>query len=236
MPFFERDDVRIHYLEAGDPQGVPVLLIAPGGLRSSIDFWGRIGWNPIEQLSAFRVIAMDQRNAGRSTGPIDPRGWDAYTEDQLALLDHLGVDGFHAVGMCIGGPYLMGLARHAPERLISAVMFQPIGLHDNREAFVDLFEGWKAGLQATHGSTDDATWQAFVDAMFGGDFLFNASREEASACTTRILLLMGDDHYHPQPISRELAELLPNVTFVERWKAPELIEQTDATVKAFLSA
>jgi pimeloyl-ACP methyl ester carboxylesterase len=37
MPFYERDDVRIHYEEAGS--GVPLLLIPGGGLNSTIGFF-----------------------------------------------------------------------------------------------------------------------------------------------------------------------------------------------------
>ena len=45
----------------------------------------------------FRCITMDQRNAigGESTGPVqveDP--WGAFADDQLGLLDHLGVGEF----------------------------------------------------------------------------------------------------------------------------------------------
>ncbi len=60
-------------------------------MRSAISFWARSPWNPIETLSdRFRVIAMDQRNAGHSTAPIHSgNGWHSYTADHIALMDHL---------------------------------------------------------------------------------------------------------------------------------------------------
>ena len=92
MPIFERGDTKLYYEEHGS--GFPLLLIAPGGMRSSVSFWDKVAWNPITQLSPnYRVIAMDQRNAGQSTAPISGSdSWHTYTEDQLALMDHLGVD------------------------------------------------------------------------------------------------------------------------------------------------
>ncbi len=86
MPFFERDNVKLYYEEHGE--GFPVLLIAPGGMRSAVPFWYNTPWNPIEQLSPhYRVIAMDQRNAGQSVGPISASdSWHTFTGDQLALL------------------------------------------------------------------------------------------------------------------------------------------------------
>ena len=90
MPFFERDDVKLYYEVHGE--GFPLLLIAPGGLRSSIPIWETQPYNAITTLSPhFRVIAMDQRNAGQSSAPVSADdNWQSYTADQLALLDHLG--------------------------------------------------------------------------------------------------------------------------------------------------
>ena len=78
-------------------------------MRSSIPVWENTPYNPIEQLGPHcQVIAMDQRNAGQSTAPIAATdGWRDYTVDQVTLLDHLGIDRFHAVGMCIGGSFIM---------------------------------------------------------------------------------------------------------------------------------
>ena len=108
MPIFTRGDISLYYEEQG--KGFPLLMIAPGGMRSAVSFWEKAPWNPIPRLAAhYRVIAMDQRNAGQSKSPIRATdGWHAYTEDQIALLDHLGVSRFHVAGMCIGGSYVMG--------------------------------------------------------------------------------------------------------------------------------
>ena len=69
MPIFVQGDTELYYEETGE--GFPILLFAPGGMRSAISFWAQSPWNPIEALSDhFRVIAMDQRNAGRSKVPF----------------------------------------------------------------------------------------------------------------------------------------------------------------------
>ena len=85
MPIFERGDVHIHYEVEGE--GPPVLLLAPGGMRSANELWGRMPWNPRTALvDHFQLIGMDQRNAGASTAPVSGAdGWSTYADDQLAL-------------------------------------------------------------------------------------------------------------------------------------------------------
>ena len=77
-----------------------------------------------------RCITMDQRNAnsGESSGPIpvdDP--WGAFADDQLGLMDHLGIREFFFMGYCIGGPFALKLIERAPERVVAAVLCQPVG-------------------------------------------------------------------------------------------------------------
>ena len=110
MSFYEKGPVRIHYEEAGS--GFPLLLIPGGGLNSVIAGLAN-PFNAIEEFKGdYRCIASDLRNAnpGQSSGPLDiDRPWDSHTDDQLAVLDHLGVDKFLVMGFCIGGPFIWNL-------------------------------------------------------------------------------------------------------------------------------
>ncbi len=234
MPHFNHGDVELYYEAHGS--GFPVLLIAPGGMRSSVSFWDRAPWNPLTDLREhFRVIAMDQRNAGRSRAPVRANdGWQVYADDQLALLDHLGVDRFHVLGMCIGGPYCMGLIQAAPERVASAVLLQTIGFEDNRQAFYEMFDNWANELKAEWPEVPAQAWESFKHNMYDGDFLFNVDREFVARCDTPLLVLCGDDLYHPRSISEEVARLAPNARFVEQWKDAEHQPAARAEVADFL--
>jgi pimeloyl-ACP methyl ester carboxylesterase len=96
MPFYEEGDVRIRYEMAGS--GFPLLVTAGGGLNSRVSNWPTAVFNAMEAFKDdFHCITMDQRNAngGESTGPIpvsDP--WGAFADDQLGLMDHLGIRQF----------------------------------------------------------------------------------------------------------------------------------------------
>jgi pimeloyl-ACP methyl ester carboxylesterase len=98
------------------------LATPGGGLNSRIAVWSNAVINiPEEFRNDFRVITMDQRNAtgGESTGPVsvdDP--WGTFADDQLGLMDHLGIRQFFFFGNCIGGPFAMKLMERAPQRAI----------------------------------------------------------------------------------------------------------------------
>ncbi|MEM7675199.1 MAG: alpha/beta hydrolase [Myxococcota bacterium] len=237
MPSFTREEVTIEYSIVEPHQDSAVLLIAPGGMRSEMARWSKTPWNPLDDLKGHTKIAMDQRNAGASKAPIRPGdGWASYTADQVALLDHLGLERVHIMGMCIGGSYAYGLMKAVPDRIRSAVLFQPIGLDNNRHLFIDLFDQWAKDIEGAHPEADENIWRAFRDAMFGGDFIFNTTKEEVSACSTPILVMMGDDPFHPSSISKELVELAPNATLVERWKESTDREDAVTQIQAFLNA
>ncbi len=236
MPIAELRGTRLYYEEYGN--GYPLLLFAPGGMRSTISFWARSPWNPIETLSdRFRVIAMDQRNAGHSTAPIHSgNGWHSYTADHVALMDHLKIDRAHVLGGCIGGPYCLGLMQAAPDRVSAAVLQQTIGYDgENRPAFYDMFDGWANDLKPQRPDVDPQAWQAFRNRMYGGDFVFSVSRDFVRSCKIPMLVLLGNDRYHPSVTSREIAELAPNAELVEHWKEPEVIGQTVERVRSFLT-
>ena len=191
---------EVHGLQ--DTKAPTILLIAPGGMRSAVSFWQQTPWNPITALqNDYRVIAMDQRNAGASRGPVAAdHGWHTYTEDQVALLDHLDVGQCHVGGMCIGGPYCFGLIQAMGSRVQSAVLWQTIGLDHNRDAFYDMFDSWAVDLQqSSHANVPSAAWQEFRGRMFDESFCLMSMRRSwrsarhlcwcfvATICTTRRL-------------------------------------------------
>ncbi len=237
MPVFEREGgIEIHYETEGS--GFPVLLIAPGGMRSAISYWQNTPWNPIEQLvGSFEVVAMDQRNAGASKAPVTAAdGWHSYTADQLGLMDDLGHQRFAVAGMCIGGPYCMGLVEAAPERVAAAVLFQPIGLDDNRQAFYEMFDSWAEELRAgPHSDVEAGAWEAFRSNMYDGDFLFNVDRDFVGGVETPLLVLRGNDLYHPASTSEEIARLAPNAELIAEWKDETSIPAAKRRVSDFLT-
>ena len=233
MATFSRNEISIRYEIYGD--GYPILALAPGGVRSAIDFWQTSEWNPLETLDKeFQVIAMDQRNAGESTAPISSNdGWHTYTSDHVALLDHLKIETTHLIGGCIGAPYCFGIIQAIPDRVSSAVLQQPIGSENNRHLFYEMFDSWADAIKSYHPEASEEDWISYRSNMFDHDFLYNVDREFVSRCTTPLLVLMGSDPYHPESISREIARLALNTSLIEEWKDPEANNTVEQVLQFF---
>jgi pimeloyl-ACP methyl ester carboxylesterase len=238
MPSFEHHGARIHYEEFG--RGFPILTFAPAGLQSTIAVWSEPSApiNPTAEFADnFRVIAMDQRNAGgQSHAPITAQdGWDSYTADHIALLDHLSIDRCHLYGQCIGGSFILNLLKAQPERFAAAVLAQPIGrvgaLPPGRSA---RFEAWAEALK-DHSEATPQVLDAFYQNLYGPGFVYCVDRGFVSAVRTPCLVLAGNDEAHPYAISEELAKLLPNCEFIPEWKTGAALSAAKVRVKEFLS-
>ena len=226
MPFYEKGAVRIHYEEAGS--GFPVLFIPGGGLNSNISFLTGFGpFNCMEEFkNEYRCITMDLRNAdgGQSSGPLEiARPWDAYADDQLGLMDHLGIDKFMVMGFCIGGPFIWNLLKRAPRRVAAAVLAQPSGF---RPELPDLFyqnniKGWGPALCARRPDITMAMVDAFLNKMYRSnpDFVFTVTRDFVRGCQTPILVLPDDVPAHPYAVAMETVRLAPNAeASIYPWK------------------
>jgi pimeloyl-ACP methyl ester carboxylesterase len=213
MPTIEHRGATIYYEEHG--QGFPILTFAPAGLQSTIAVWGQ-PMAPINPVAEFagncRVIVMDQRNAGgRSRAPLTAHdGWDSYTADHLAVLDHLRIDRCHLYGQCIGGSFILNLIKRHPERVQAAVLAQPIGrvgaMAAGRPA---RFNAWAETLK-DHPEATEPVLDAFYRNLYAAGFTYCSDREFAKAVKQPCLVLAGNDEAHPWPISEELSKLLPN--------------------------
>ncbi|HET7539724.1 MAG TPA: alpha/beta fold hydrolase [Polyangiaceae bacterium] len=236
MPTLRRADITLEYDVHGT--GHPLLLLAPGGMRSARAFWQRAPFDPVREFSPqYRVISMDQRNAGGSRAPITAAdGWHSYAEDQLALLDELGVERCHLLGGCIGGAFALSLIARAPERVSCAVLQQPIGYSgSNRQVFYELFDGWAAELKQTRSDIPEAALAPFRSHMYDADFVFSVSREVVATCPVPLLVLRGNDVYHPSSTSEEIVRLAPRAELIQDWKTADHLPAALSHVRRFLS-
>jgi pimeloyl-ACP methyl ester carboxylesterase len=238
LPFFVRDDVTIYYETRGS--GAPLLLLAPGGLQSTVDAWQLAAINPwADYGDGFQLIAMDQRNCGRSSGPLDAEDpWGSYAIDQLALLTHLGVDHFLVLGCCIGGSFALRLIEESSHRVVAAVLQQPIGITDvNRGRFDGMWRAWGRELLEGRSDLDMQTLERFGQAMWDADFVSSVSRSAVAGFDTPMLVLPGIDDIHPGEVGREIALLARAATVVEPWKdTPENIAAASGVVRRFLQS
>ena len=112
MPTVTVNGIDLHHVEAGS--GEPLLLI--------MGFGGdHLAWAfQVPALSArYRVITFDHRGAGRSSVPDEPYSTRVMAQDAVGLLDALGVERAHVLGVSLGGMIAQEVALNHPGRVRS---------------------------------------------------------------------------------------------------------------------
>ena len=243
MPFYERGSVRIYYEDVGS--GFPLMIIPGGGLNSSIaSLDTSVPFNPMERYkNDFRCISADLRNAdlGQSRGPLEiDRPWDAYSDDQLGLMDHLGIREFLVMGFCIGGPMIHNLLKLAEDRVVAAALMQPSGFSPE---YPNIFyenntERWAPQLCEKRSDVTMAQVHDFLTKMYTdrADFVFTVSRDFVRSLQTPLLIAPDNVPAHPYEAAMEVAEIAPNSeTTIFPWKdSQENIDRVVDHARRFL--
>ncbi|MEA2823263.1 MAG: hypothetical protein QOJ86_5267, partial [Bradyrhizobium sp.] len=242
ISFYQKGNVRIRYQEVGT--GFPLFAIPGGGLNSRMGGWPNAVINVMEHFkNDFRVITMDQRNAagGESTGPVpvdDP--WGAFADDQLGVMDHLGINRFFFFGNCIGGPFAMKLMERAPQRVTAAILSQPVGHNPAKPDY--MYDAgktvWAKELRERRPDVSMETIEQYLHNLYRvrPDFVYSVSRDFAKSCQTPMLVLPDNVDAHPLVTSIDIASLCPNAEItVFPWKEqPELKARTINRARNFL--
>jgi 3-oxoadipate enol-lactonase len=115
MPTVSVNGLRMYYELAGG--GPPLVLIA--GLGLDLSECGQL----IDALATHhQVLAFDNRGAGRTDKPDEPYTVRQMADDTAGLMQVLGVERAHVVGMSLGGRIALDLALEHPERVRSLVL------------------------------------------------------------------------------------------------------------------
>lgn len=245
MPYYQGKNAKIYFEEAGS--GYPLLVIPGGGLNATLAFLKSTSpFNPMTEFSdEYRCVASDLRTAvnGQSSGVLEcDRPWDAFTDDHLGLMDHLGIKKFNVLGFCIGGPMIWNLLKRAPERINAAVLAQPSGSRpENRDLFYQSnSKDWGPAYGAKHPEIPAATIDQFITKTYrtDPDFVFTVTRDFVRACQTPVLVLPDDIPPHPYAVAMETVMLAPkSEVSLFPWKEPkERIPIVVRQVRSFLRA
>ena len=115
MPTVQLNDIDLHYRLEGDG---PETIVLINGLADDLETWAL---QMDDLLSAgYRVLRFDNRGIGKSSYPTGPYTTKMFADDAYALVEHLGLELFHLMGVSMGGMIAQEFAVAHPERLLSA--------------------------------------------------------------------------------------------------------------------
>jgi pimeloyl-ACP methyl ester carboxylesterase len=115
MPLASINGIHISYQVEGE--GEPLIMIM--GFTAS-----RIGWMPQRRFfrKYFRIITFDNRGAGKSDKPPGPYSTRMMAEDTVKLMDALGIEKAHIMGLSMGGMIAQELAINHAQRVMKLVL------------------------------------------------------------------------------------------------------------------
>jgi len=238
------EGMEMHYRVAG--AGEPLLLLHSGTQSGEM-------FEPfVPELSqSYRLIIPDLRGHGGSTNPDGV--WDTrqFARDVYALLDHLGVERFRAVGASAGGMTLLHMALQQPQRVQAMVVVGvgtslPASCRDTL-AKVDadmLPEAAWARLRArhVHGDAQIRALYAWVASLAQGPEDMRFAFEQLAAINAPTLIIHGDrDYCFPASMAWDIYSALPEAYL---WVVPNgghvpiggaQAQQFSTAVRAFLA-
>jgi 3-oxoadipate enol-lactonase len=232
MPEFTSNGIRLYYEEKGD--GPPLMLLH--GLGASHHMFRR----EIEYFKdRYRVIAFDCRGHGQSDKPAKFTLND-HIEDAIALLDHVGVEKAHVLGVSMGSYIAQGIVLAHPDRVekLVLVVSKAHGKTSSTQEllirYADELEGideqkqmeylskyvfhnlsavqnWQEEMAQLEPELSVAEMAAANKALEGFDF-----RAALPTITAETLVISGSyDGLNPPPRGKELASFIPNAAFAE---------------------
>jgi pimeloyl-ACP methyl ester carboxylesterase len=157
-------------------------------------------------------------------------------------MDHLGIRQFVFFGNCIGGSFALKLMERAPDRVVAAVLSQPIG-HRPENPDVMYNSGrdvWAPEFRKRQDGVSMETIEKYLHNLYRvrADFVYSVSRDFVRSCQTPMLVLPDDTDAHAYQTSVDVASLAPNaeVTVYPWNKPPELKARTINRARNFLKA
>jgi len=130
MPTAVIDGIATRYEVLGS--GPPLLMYAPGGFNATIETWSAQSvYAKIKLLDHlpqhFTCVVFDRRECGQSGGRVERITWSHYLAQGAGLLDHLGIERAHLIGGCMGCAPVAAFGVAHPERVISMILYWPVG-------------------------------------------------------------------------------------------------------------
>ncbi|KAA9165749.1 3-oxoadipate enol-lactonase [Amycolatopsis acidicola] len=152
----------VHHEIEGPADG-PVVVLS-NSIGSTLHMWDP----QVKPLvdNGFRVVRYDTRGHGRSPVPDGPYGIDDLGGDVLALLDTLGVESAHFVGLSLGGMTGLWLAENAPQRIRGLVVCCTSAQPGNTQMWLDRVKQVRADGMGPIADGSIGRWftQSWIDA------------------------------------------------------------------------
>lgn len=154
--------------ELDGPEGAPWLVFS-NSLTTDVTMWD----HEVAQLKdRFRILRYDTRGHGQTGASSGPYSFDMLAKDAVALMDHVGIDRAHFVGLSLGGMTGLYMAIHHADRLLS------LASCDARAwSPPDYIEAWVGRMAVAREKGMEALVEPTIERWFTAPFCAEARNE-----------------------------------------------------------
>lgn len=206
------NDFDMYYEIRGEGEPL-VLLHGGGGVGANWDLVFK------EVPEGFRIVVPDLRGHGRSTNPSNEFTFRQSALDVFALVDHLGIERFKAIGMSMGAKTLLHIATQQPSRVEAMVLVSAAPYFPQQARAIM--------RETTPDNRTEAEWQQMrqwhkhgdeqIRAIWGQARAFGDSYDDMnftppylSTIAARTLIVQGDrDPLYPVSLAMEMFAAIP---------------------------
>lgn len=196
MSFATNGDVELYYETFGDPADPTLVLV--NGLGSQCISYA-VEWCEKFAAEGFQVVRMDNRDVGLSSKLPDV----SYTPgdmaaDVVAVLDDLGVERAHVMGLSMGGMIVQQLAIDHPERLLTMTSVMS---RTGEPGYGDSSEEALAFLLAKPATSREA----YIESQLAGLRIYGSKPEWIDEDAIRARAGAAYDRcFHPEGVGRQM--------------------------------
>ena len=205
--------MQMYYVLAG--QGEPLVLLH--GYTGASNDWAVIFDDLVRE---YQLVIPDLRGHGRSINPLREFTHRQAALDVVALLDHLGIERFKAIGISGGGNLLLYLATQHPSRVVAMVLVSATSYFpEQARALMRTYtldkvtDEERQRLRQRHPGGEEQIRALFSQGRAFAEHYddMNFTPPYLSTITARTLIIYGDrDPFYPVSIALEMYTAIPH--------------------------
>lgn len=116
MPIVKVNDINMYYEIRGEGELLVVIWGISGEVSTFVDYLDT------EMSKKYKIVFFDSRGTGRTDKPDEPYSIEMMAQDTIGLMDAIGIESAHFLGISMGSRIALVIAAKYPDRVRSLIL------------------------------------------------------------------------------------------------------------------